>query len=81
MGKEFLVAELRTGMTFINLARTDVTSDRTAAQRNRKNALKAYESYLKFRTRVALNDSETLELETLAAELRSSLQQLGEKIA
>jgi len=75
------MAELRTGITFISLARTEMDSDHAKIKRHCQNALKAYESYLRFRTRVALSDSDIAELEKTASALRSALQQLGEKVA
>ncbi len=80
IGKGFLIAELRTGMTFATLALTPASSDKSHIERHRCNARKAYDSFLKFRVRVALSDADLAELEEIAAQLRSALRQLGEKV-
>ncbi len=81
IGKGFLIAELRTGLTFANLALTPAEDNHAHIQRNRYNARKAYDSFLKFRVRVALSDADLAELEEMAARLRGALRQLGEKLA
>ncbi len=79
-GKGFLLAELRTGMTFAQLALTAREFETEKIQRERVNARKAYESYLKFLPRVDLNSADRAELDELAAQLRNALRQLGEKV-
>ncbi|HYX52221.1 MAG TPA: hypothetical protein VE783_02140 [Candidatus Limnocylindrales bacterium] len=80
MGKGFLLTELRTGITFANVALTAPKYDPGKLSRNRKNARKAYDTFCKFRDRVALSTSDLAELEEIATQLRSALQQLGENI-
>ena len=80
-GKGFLLAELRTGMTFAQLALTAHEFETEKIQRERANARKAYETYLKFLPRVELSSDDRAELDELAAPLRTALQQLGEKIS
>ncbi len=80
IGKGFLIAELRTGITFANLALTPASQDKSHIERHRSNARRAYDSFLKFRVRVALSDADLAELEEMAAQLRSALRQLGEKV-
>jgi hypothetical protein len=81
IGKGFLLAELRTGMTFAQLALSAEQFEGHRTERNRHNARKAYDSYLRFRARVALSDADQAELEEYASQLRSILRQLGEKLA
>ncbi len=81
IGRDFLLAELKTGMTFAKLALSAPDYDRVKIERDTRNARKAYDSFLRFRRRVNLTDAENTELQTAADQLKQALRNLGEKIA
>ena len=80
IGREFLLTELKTGLTFASLALSAPDYDRAKIERDTRNARKAYDSYLRFRDRVNLTDAERTELQNVADELKQALRSLGEKI-
>jgi hypothetical protein len=76
-GVEFLLTELKTGGTFVELARQSV--DNGKIRRNRQNARKAYDSVLKFIDRVVLSDGERSRIDDSLRTLKNSLKKLGEQ--
>ena len=71
-----LLTELRTGLTFARVALDSAEDEKR--YRNRLNARKAYDTYIKLRNQVALTADESRTLESKLAELRASLALLGE---
>jgi len=81
VGREFLLTELKTGLTFADLALSAPHGDVVKIQRDTHNARKAYDSFQRFRSRVSLTDHENTELQEIADQLKRALQQLGEPMA
>ena len=79
-GIEFLLTELRTGLTFARVALGADPFDTDKKARNRDNARTAYNTVLKFRPRVKLSDSANQALEAELHTLRAALRELGEPI-
>lgn len=80
VGRQFLLTELKTGLTFAKLALSAPDYDRARIERDTRNARKAYDSFLRFRGRVDLTDAENTQLQTVADQLKQALRSLGEKI-
>ena len=74
----FLRAELQTGLTFATVALAAKHQDKI--DRNRVNARKAYDSFVRYASRVVLSDREQRELNQPLAELRRRLTKLGERL-
>lgn len=81
IGRDFLLAELNTGITFATLGLSAPDSDNLKIERWTKNARHAYDTFLRFRARVTLTDAENTELRETSDKLKRALQQLGERIA
>ena len=79
-GLEFVLTELRTGLTFANLALSAQRYDTDKVKRNTKNARKAYDTLLMFWQQVSLSDKEVLRLNAELDRLKKALRQLGECI-
>ncbi len=77
-GVEFLLTELRTGKTFVELAQ-QAGGDSRKIKRNQQHARKAYDSVLKFIDRVVLSDKERLKIDDGLHALKASLKELGEQ--
>lgn len=76
----FLVTEIGSGLTFANLALTARPSDHDKIQRNTKNARVAYNSVLRFRKTVQLDEVQNEKLEAAIEKLREVLRRLGEAV-
>ena len=74
----FLRTELETGITFAKLALS--ARDEGKIARNKANALKAYETALKFAERTSLDGDESALLDPLFEKLRSQLVELGQPV-
>jgi hypothetical protein len=74
---EFIMADLELAFTFLDIARTLGLTE--AGRRNRKNALTAYDSVLRFlpRSLPALSAAERQAIEKKLRELKKRLEQLG----
>jgi hypothetical protein len=80
VGMDFLLTEIGTGMTFSKLARDANPNDADKRKRNRHNARIAYDTVLKFRGRVRLDERANEILDDQLEELRSCLRELGEVV-
>jgi hypothetical protein len=75
---EFLRAEVLTGLTFAKIALGARHQDKI--DRNRVNAKKAYDTLLRFMPHDDATSGAWDDVRAKIAELRSQLQQLGEKV-
>jgi hypothetical protein len=78
-GLEFLMTEVRTGLTFSEIALSG-NDDLDKIQRNTWNARKAYDAILRFRDRVGMSKADSDALDSGMAQLRTNLLKLGETI-
>ena len=78
-GLGFLKIEVEMGLTFATIA-IDCGDDFQRARRNAANAWKAYESVLRFRSRLQLGFQENAELKAKVESLRLKLQELSEQM-
>jgi hypothetical protein len=75
IGVDFLLTELDTAFTFLEVA--DTTASAETRLRNRTNALKAYGMARGMEPRVIMEPGQKLEFERKVATLRKRLQELG----
>ncbi len=75
VGVEFLLTDLRTGMTFLDLA--DVTHSAAIRERNRNNARVVYDTVLRLMSRLSPTEEERSNLEDRLSELRKRLIEVG----
>jgi aspartyl-tRNA synthetase len=73
---EFLKIDVQTALTFMMIARQ--TQDNSRQQRNLRAARKAYDTVLRLRNRILLNEEDARELTSGLKKLRSELEQFGE---
>jgi hypothetical protein len=78
-GAEFLIADLEMGITFTELALS--SKDQAVIVRNRRNALKAYDTVSKLAPKSRLNEAESKAVTALLARLKEKLVLLGEEVA
>ena len=78
-GFGFLMVEVQTGLTFASIALT-AGDDVNKLARNSENAKLAYDTVLRFRDRVQMNDGAAAELEAGLEKLRIDLRKLGEDV-
>ena len=79
-GADFLKIELKTGLTFASIA---VGEEPGSEKRitNQANARKAYETVLRLRNRLEIpTEAITREIQNGLDQLRSALEELGEKV-
>ena len=76
----FLFAELRTGLTFANIAISASADKPERIERSRKNARKAYDTLLKFQPRTSLSEAERIKFAVGLDELKKALRKLGDSI-
>lgn len=79
-GLNFLITEIRSGLSFARMAHDTLPSDPQKRERNRGNARVAYDTVLRFRDRVKMNNAASLALEIELEQLRTSLRALGERV-
>jgi len=75
-GAEFLITELRTGLTFAGIAAR--SSDPERARRSGHNARKAYDTAQKFLPSTVLTASELRQIDEKMKALKRALASLGE---
>lgn len=75
VGIQFLLTEIRTGLTLLHMARTAATEE--SRDQNFIHSRKAYASALRLQSRVTLNREDKLELEARMTELRDALTAAG----
>jgi hypothetical protein len=80
VGFQFLMVELQTGFTFADLAATGDPRSPDEIEFAKKNAWKAYETVLRLRDRVPLDEQQTARLEAGIKRLKQALDQLNERI-
>lgn len=76
----FLLSELRTGLTFAKVASSADPDDAERRERNRKQAMTAYESFLIYQRRVNLSPEQAKLLDEKSRELEDALRGLGEQL-
>ena len=76
-GIELLLTDASVALTFLSIV--DTTSNRETAERNMKNARKAYDSVQHLRVGHLLTDAETVTLDSRLAEVKLRLEALGEE--
>lgn len=72
---DFVLTELDTGITFLDVA--DTTAVEESRLRNRENANTAYETVLRYRDRVLFNEVQQSEYDTKFNELQNRLKDAG----
>ncbi|HEY6971029.1 MAG TPA: hypothetical protein VJA94_17595 [Candidatus Angelobacter sp.] len=77
---EFLFTELKTGLTFANMAISAPADKTERIERDRKNARKAYDTLLKFQSRVLFSEAEEVKFAAGLEDLETALRKLGESI-
>ena len=75
VGAEFLIVELDTALTFLDVAET--TTSEESRQRNLKNAEVAYQTALRLAPRLMLMRDQKEAVSQRLAELKNRLEQLG----
>lgn len=75
---EFLLTELKTGLTFAKIALHSTSPDKVS--RNTANARKAYDTALRFLSSAESTEDDSRNIDKLVAKLKSQLQELGEAI-
>lgn len=75
IGVQYLLVEVQTGLTFLNVADTTELPENRA--RNLQNAFKAYQSVQRMLSQVTLLPEEKLALDSGMEELRSRLNKAG----
>jgi hypothetical protein len=78
-GFGFLMTEIQTGLTFASIALT-AGDDLNKLVRNSDNAKLAYDTVLRFRDRVQMNEQAAAQLEAGLEKLRVCLRELGEDV-
>lgn len=79
VGFQFLMVELQTGFTFADLAATGDPRSPDGIEHDRQNAQKAYDTVLRMRDRVSLDDRQTARLEDGIKRLKETLNGLNQK--
>lgn len=83
IGREFLLGELKVGITFAQMA-LSMHNVRdwleSKGERCTRNARDIYESFLHFRDNATVSDADSAELQKIADELKRALVQLGEPL-
>ena len=80
VGFQFLMVELQTAFTFADLAATGDSRMPEQIEFDRKNAWKAYETVLRMRDRVPLDEHQTARLEAGIRRLKEALDELSDRI-
>ena len=75
IGVEFLLTDMRTGMTFLDIA--EVTLSGETQDRNRRNALLVYDTVVRLMPRLSPTAEERCNLEDRLSELRQRLIAVG----
>jgi hypothetical protein len=75
VGVEFLLTDMRTGMTFLDIA--EVTQSSEVRDRNRRNARLAYDTVVRIMSRLSPTAEERSNLENGLSELRQRLIAVG----
>jgi uncharacterized protein YlxW (UPF0749 family) len=78
-GFGFLITEVQTGLTFASIA-LSAGDDLNKLTRNSENAKLAYDTVLRFRDRVQMNQQAAAQLEAELEKLRVDLRQSGEDV-
>ena len=76
-GVEFLLVDLDTALTFIDIAET--TADEETRRRNFHNARYAYDTVLRLMQKVTLDDAQNEALQKQLTLLRTRLEGVGQK--
>ena len=79
-GGQFLLVEIDTGKTFAHIAQSTGSTKSEKFVRNLKNARKAYDTAMRFRRTTVLDVDEKVAVDAKLKELRTLLQELGEKV-
>ena len=79
-GLVFLFTEIETGLTFADIALGAKPHDVDKIRRNTANARTAYDTVLRFRSRVDVDEAGAKRLEAVLAQLRAALLELGESV-
>ena len=77
IGFEFLRTDLDTALTFMNVA--DSTGDAEMQQRNHENARRAYDTVVRLKQNLSLDDTQNKELAEKLGVLKSRLQNAGQQ--
>ena len=75
IGVQFLLADLATALTFLNLA--DVTQSEDSRERNRQNALLAYQTVLRLQPKLSPSGEEQAAMNEKLEELKNRLTAVG----
>ncbi len=75
IGVEFLLTDMRTGMTFLDIA--EVTHSAEIRDRNRANAQLVYDTVVRIMPRLSPTEEERRNLEDRLSELRKRLIEVG----
>lgn len=75
VGVQFLLADIAAALTFLNVA--EVTQSESSRKRNCGNALRAYQTVLRLRLKVAPSEAEQSELTKRLEELKNRLEAFG----
>jgi hypothetical protein len=78
VGTEFVLTELDTALTFLDVAET--TRSAETRERNRNHAYEAYEVVLRMQSRVIMDPDQKIEFQQKLATLRRRFKELGLKI-
>lgn len=78
IGAEFLFTELDTALTFLAVAET--TSSAETRERNRRNALEAYNTVVRLHTRVVMEPQSKNEFQKRFKDLKKRLLEVGFEI-
>jgi hypothetical protein len=79
IGTEFILTELDTAFTFLAVAET--TSSAESRERNRRNALEAYNIALRMREKVVMDPRQKSEFQDKIADLKKRLEEAGFKVS
>jgi len=77
---QFLFTELQTGLTFADIALSAKPDDTEKIRTVSANARKSYETFAKFRERVASSEEEVRQLNAGLSKLKDALRNLGEAV-
>ena len=76
VGYQFLLTELQSAFTFADLAATGDPREPDEIEFDKKNAHKAYQTVIRLRDRVALDDRQNAKLDTELKRLKEVLESL-----
>jgi hypothetical protein len=76
----FLLTELNTGLTFVQIALGSRKYSRERVLRNQANARLAHDTLLRFKPRIHLTHTEQVNFDEKFAILQDGLRQLGEAV-